>query len=73
VSRGSEFDPTTRSLSLFSQEKSPEISGDYGKLSLITENFGIFGSKFPDHIEKSFSSPLTVWSGAIRSGWRNPA
>jgi hypothetical protein len=57
----------------FAQENSPEISGDYGKLQLITENFGTLGSKFPDHIEQPFSHPLTVWSGATRSGWRNPA
>jgi hypothetical protein len=72
-SRDREFEPTLRTLSLFSQEKSPEISGDYGKLRLITENFATLGSKFPDNIENSFSPPLTVWSGAIRSGWRNPA
>jgi hypothetical protein len=36
--------------SLFSQEKSPEISGNYGKLRLITENFGTLGNKFPDNI-----------------------
>ncbi len=62
-----------RAISPFSQEKSPEFSGDYGKLRLITGNFGTWGSKFPDHIEHSFSLPLTVWSGAIRSGWRNSA
>ncbi len=39
-SRDREFEPTLRTLSLFSQEKSPEISGDYGKLRLISENFG---------------------------------
>jgi hypothetical protein len=49
-SRGHEFDPTLRILSLFSQEKSPEISGIYGKLRLITKNFGTLGSKFPDNM-----------------------
>ena len=72
-SRDREFEPTLRTLSLFSQEKSLEISGNYGKLPLITENFGTLSSKFPDNIGQSFSPPLTVWSGAIRSGWRNPA
>jgi hypothetical protein len=43
------------------------------KFPVITENFGTLGSKFPGCIEQSFSRPLTVWSGAIRSGWRNPA
>jgi hypothetical protein len=71
--RDREFEPALRTLSLFSQEKSPEISGAYGKLRMITENFGTLGSKFPDNIGHSFSPPLTVWSGAIRSGWRNPA
>ncbi len=71
--RDREFEPALRTLSLFSQEKLPEISGDYGKLRMITENFGTLGSKFPDNIGHSFSPPLTVWSGAIRSGWRNPA
>jgi hypothetical protein len=72
--RDHEFEPALRMLSLFSQEKSPEISGDYyGKLRMITENFGTLGSKFPDNIGHSFYPPLTVWSGAIRSGWRNPA
>ncbi len=36
--------------SLLLQEKSPEISSNYGKLWLITENFGTLGSKFPDNI-----------------------
>jgi hypothetical protein len=71
--RDPEFDPTLRTVSLFSQEKSLEISGNYGKLRLITENFGTLSSKFPANIGQSFSTPLTVWSGAIRSGWRNPA
>ncbi len=71
--RDPEFDPTMHTLFLFSQEKSLEISGNYGKLRLITENFGTLNSKFPDNIGQSFSPPLTVWSGAIRSGWRNPA
>jgi hypothetical protein len=71
--RGCEIDPTLRTLSLFSQEKSPEISGNDGKLRLITENFGTLSSKFPYNIGQSFSPPLTVWSGAIRSGWQNPA
>ncbi len=43
------------------------------KFPVITENFGTLGRKFPGYIEQSFSRPLTVWSGAIRSGWRNPA
>jgi hypothetical protein len=71
--RDREFEPTLRTFSLFSLEKSPEISGDFGKLRMITENFGTLGSKFPDNIGHSFSPPLTVWSGAIQSGWRNPA
>jgi hypothetical protein len=40
---------------------------------VITENFGTLGRKFPGYKGQSFSRPLTVWSGAIRSGWRNPA
>ncbi len=37
-------------LSLFSQEKSPEISGKYEKIPLITENFGNLGSTFQGNI-----------------------
>ena len=48
--RDREFEPALRTLSLFSQEKSSEIPGDYGKLRMITENFGTLGSKFPDNI-----------------------
>ncbi len=72
-SKGHEFVPTLRTLSLFSQEKSLEISGNYGKIRLITENFGTLGNKFPDNIWQSFPPPLTVWPGTIRSKRRNSA
>jgi hypothetical protein len=64
-------DPTLRKLSLFSKEKSPEISGNYGKLRLITENFGIPGQYrviiFPSPDRLVRRHPVRVAESGVRS------
>ncbi len=37
------------------------------------EKLGIWGCIYPGLTRESFSLPLTVDSGAIQSGWRNPS
>ncbi len=53
-----------------------KIAGNFRwfrKLRLSTENFGSWGSKFPDYMEQSFSPTQQDESCVIRAGWRNSA
>ncbi len=53
-----------------------KIAGNFRwlrKLWLSTENFGSWGSKFPDYMKQSFSPTQQDESCVIRAGWRNSA
>jgi hypothetical protein len=53
-----------------------KIAGNFRwlqKLRLSTENFGSWGSNFPDYMEQSFSPTQQDESCVIRAGWRNSA